>query len=314
MRLCAYWDCMEVVDEGMSFCREHGRMLNRQLIDKCPKCGRYKDSRQKFCPDCNYGRPVADWKVSSRNLEEVSEYLEPASQQNPVNAYGNSSSALTRSGASPPARGEALCPSCGSANLTYKEVFDYYRCNACDTTFVTPVYSYGEAGFKSGGSPPPQPVNRQNVIQPPVQQPQYRREQYYTQQPPPPQQQPPPQWQDPRIQQQPAQWLGSYAQQPPIQWQEPQIQPLPVQREETHAPAKKSPWPLSSGKIPNLDIMRRHELEERAINQRAIKTPGEKSNLGWIYLLVVVCIIALIALLGWFFFNEQILSALDSLI
>jgi hypothetical protein len=91
------------------------------------------------------------------------------------------------------------------------------------------------------------------------------------------------------------------------------MQPLPVQREEPHPPVKQSAWQLSSGKIPNLDIMRRHELEERAINQRAIKTPGEKSNLGWIYLLVVVCIMALIALLGWFFFNEHILSAIDSL-
>jgi hypothetical protein len=91
------------------------------------------------------------------------------------------------------------------------------------------------------------------------------------------------------------------------------MQPLPVQREETRAPVKKSQLSLSSGKIPNLDIMRRHELEERAMNQRAIKTPGQKSNLGWIYLLIVVCVIALIALLGWFFFNEHILSAIDSL-
>ncbi|HEY93437.1 MAG TPA: hypothetical protein G4O15_00670 [Dehalococcoidia bacterium] len=303
---------MEEVDEGMSFCREHGRMLNRQLIDKCPKCGRYKDSRQKHCPDCNYGRPVADWKVSSRNLEEVTEYIEPASPRESSTSHGNSGSAVTPSHTSPPARGEAMCPSCGSANLTYKEVFDYFRCNACDTTFVTPVYSYGEAGFKPGGALP-QPASRQNVIQPPVQQPQYRREEHYVQQPPPPQP-PPAQWQDPRFQQQPPQWLGSYAQQPPVQWQESQVQPLPVQREETRTPTRKSPWPLSSGKIPNLDIMRRHELEERAMNQRAIKTQGQKSNLGWIYLLVVVCIIALIALLGWFFFNEHILSAIDTIL
>ncbi len=296
----------------MSFCREHGRMLNRQLIDKCPKCGRYKDSRQKHCPDCNYGRPVADWKVSSRNLEEVTEYIEPTSTLEPVINHETPTSAQTPSSTSPPARGAAMCPSCGASNLTYKEVFDYFRCNACDTTFVTPVYSYGEAGFKSGGTSPPQSVNRQNFIQPPVQQPQYRREAQYIQQPPTPQP-PQPQWYEPRVQQQPAQWLGSYAQQPPVQWQEPQIQPLPIQREEPRSTVKKSPWHLSSGKIPNLDIMRRHELEERAINQRAIKTPGQKSNLGWIYLLIVICIIALIALAGWFFFNEYILSALDSI-
>ncbi|UCD09656.1 MAG: hypothetical protein JSU79_03160 [Dehalococcoidales bacterium] len=310
---------MEEVDEGMSFCRDHGRMLNRQLIDKCPKCGRYKDARQKHCPDCNYGRPVADWKVSSRNLEEVTEYIEPAPPPEPVVSSGNPVSDLPSSTTSQPARGEAMCPSCGSVDLAYKEVFDYFRCNACDTTFVTPVYSYGETGFTSGGTPP-QPVNRQNVIKPPVQQPRYRREEPYIQQPPQPQPPPPPpppqpptQWQDPRVQQQPSQWLGTYAQQPPVQWQEPQVQPPPVQREEPRPPAKKSPWPLSSGKIPNLDIMRRHELEERAINQRAIKTQGQKSNLGWIYLLIVICIIALIALLGWFFLNDQILSVIDSI-
>ena len=310
MRLCAFWDCMEEVDEGMSFCRDHGRMLNRQLIDKCPKCGRYKDSRQKFCPDCNYGRPVADWKVASRNLEEVPEYIEPDSRKDPVVRYENSSPTSTNA-SKPPARGEAMCPSCGSTTLVYKEVFDYFRCNSCDTTFVTPVYSYGEAGFKFGGAHPPQSVNQQNIIQPPVQQPQYRREESHIQQPPPPQ--PPSNWQNPRGQQQSPQWLGSYVQPPPTPWQEPQVQALPIQREETRSSVKKSPWPLSTGKIPNLDNMRRNELEERAMNQRAIKAAGQKSNLGWVYLLVVICIIALIALLGWFFFNEQILSLLNSL-
>jgi hypothetical protein len=48
-------------------------------------------------------------------------------------------------------RGEPLCPRCGSSDLTYKNVFDYYKCNKCDTTFITPVYSYGEdiRGFES---------------------------------------------------------------------------------------------------------------------------------------------------------------------
>ncbi len=40
-------------------------------------------------------------------------------------------------------RGEAQCPRCGSNNLTYKNVFDYYKCNDCRITFITPVYSYG---------------------------------------------------------------------------------------------------------------------------------------------------------------------------
>ncbi|MFC2038324.1 hypothetical protein ACFLUG_00935 [Chloroflexota bacterium] len=41
-------------------------------------------------------------------------------------------------------RGEPLCPRCGSADLTYKNVFDYYKCNDCRITFITPVYSYGD--------------------------------------------------------------------------------------------------------------------------------------------------------------------------
>jgi len=38
---------------------------------------------------------------------------------------------------------EALCPRCGSTNLTYKNVFDYFKCNACKHTFITPKYVYG---------------------------------------------------------------------------------------------------------------------------------------------------------------------------
>jgi len=41
-------------------------------------------------------------------------------------------------------RGDAQCPRCGSNNLTYKNVFDYYKCNDCRITFITPVYSYGD--------------------------------------------------------------------------------------------------------------------------------------------------------------------------
>ncbi len=301
MRLCAYWDCMEEVDEGMSFCREHGRMLNRQLIDKCPKCGRYKDIRQKFCPDCNYGRPVADWKVASRNLDEVNEYVEPPSQAEQVNAYEQSTPELTGSGVQPPARGEAMCPSCGSSNLTYKNVFDYYRCDDCETTFITPVYSYGEAGYKPEGAAPSQPANRQNVIEAPGRQtppPPPRRQEPRVQQPQQPQP-PPVQWQAPPVQPQPAQW-----QEPPVQ---------PQQWEEPAVPVQRTRRAISFGKIPNLDIMRRHDVENRLLNLKALKMQGQGGKLGWVYLVVVLCIVALLALLGWVFFNEQITSAIGTI-
>ena len=38
---------------------------------------------------------------------------------------------------------EALCPRCESSNLTYKNVFDYFKCNDCKHTFITPKYIYG---------------------------------------------------------------------------------------------------------------------------------------------------------------------------
>ena len=153
MRLCAFWDCTMEVDEGMSFCREHGVKLNRQQIDPCPKCGRYKDTRYELCPDCQYGRPVADWKVSSRNLD-AGEHTEPVYLEEPSGGDQEPevSSDFSRRGASMYARGEATCPSCGSTSLTYKSVFSYFRCNDCETTFITPVYSYGERREKMGSS------------------------------------------------------------------------------------------------------------------------------------------------------------------
>lgn len=39
-------------------------------------------------------------------------------------------------------RPETLCPRCGSSDLTYKNVFDYFKCNSCKHTFITPKYVY----------------------------------------------------------------------------------------------------------------------------------------------------------------------------
>jgi len=151
MRLCAYWDCTREVEEGMSFCREHGQKLNKQQIDKCPKCGRYKDIRYEMCPDCLYGRPVAEWKVASRDLESGT-YVEPSNTEETRNENERARNLREwdRTGAQMSVRGEATCPSCGSISLTYKSVFGYYRCNDCNTTFITPVYNYGEQGRRPG--------------------------------------------------------------------------------------------------------------------------------------------------------------------
>lgn len=60
-------------------------------------------------------------------------------------------------------RPETLCPRCGSSDLTYKNVFDYFKCNACKHTFITPKYVYdsgeSQAGDESGPASELRPVN-----------------------------------------------------------------------------------------------------------------------------------------------------------
>lgn len=258
MRLCAYWDCMEEVDEGMSFCREHGKKLNRQLIDKCPKCGRYKDVRQDTCPDCRYGRPVADWKVASRNLEDA-EYNEPVQESRPnIPPESIPARGFDKRGASMFVRGEALCPSCGSPDLTYKSVFEYFRCNNCETTFITPVYSYGETRQKAGGLESSQAISNQL-------------------------------------------------------FNETRAEPRPVVRQEpvmpVNQPVVRQPVQMES----TMDVVNRQREEDRALSFRALRMRGQGGSLGWVYLVIVICIIALIALLCWLLFNEQIGSFLNGL-
>ena len=45
---------------------------------------------------------------------------------------------------------ETLRPRCGSSDLTYKNVFDYFKCNSCKHTFITPKYVYDSGEVLSG--------------------------------------------------------------------------------------------------------------------------------------------------------------------
>ena len=132
MNICAYWDCASEIDEEMSFCHEHGLKMDKGLIDQCPRCGRYKDKRYTLCPDCRYGRPIADWKISSRTVK-TGGYAQPEHSEK-----------WDKKGLIMYSRGEARCPSCGSSNLVYKSVFEYFKCNKCKSTFITPVYNHAE--------------------------------------------------------------------------------------------------------------------------------------------------------------------------
>jgi ribosomal protein L37AE/L43A len=44
-------------------------------------------------------------------------------------------------------RGAALCPRCGSPNLSYNKMYKTWRCNRCESSFPTP--SYGARGKPS---------------------------------------------------------------------------------------------------------------------------------------------------------------------
>jgi transposase-like protein len=40
-------------------------------------------------------------------------------------------------------RGTALCPFCGSPNVSYNQVFKSFRCNRCEKSFPSPSYGSG---------------------------------------------------------------------------------------------------------------------------------------------------------------------------
>jgi hypothetical protein len=268
MRLCAYWDCREEVSEGVSFCREHGRRLNRQLIDKCPKCGRYKDTRIKFCPDCTYGRPVAEWKISNRNLDKVTKYIDPTF---PIEPVKKSEFSIRQPDID---KGEPVCPGCGSSNLTYKTAFDYYRCEDCEITFVTPVYNYGKTDSSHSG-------NRDFHSESQVAQPPVRRE--------------------------PA---TKRREQPTVRREQIYQEDMPERRNE---PVRQhNPKPVYMGNDLNLNLMRRHQVDDGTLNTKTLKAK-KGGKLGWIYLLVVLCVVGLAALIGWVFMNEQISRVLKDL-
>lgn len=56
--VCEYWDCRKVASEEDTFCSEHKKMWEEGLLDKCPRCGRMKDSVYYLCLDCYVGRKI----------------------------------------------------------------------------------------------------------------------------------------------------------------------------------------------------------------------------------------------------------------
>lgn len=61
---CGYWDCDKRIPDDSFLCDTHYEAWVNGLIDRCPKCGRFKDVMYQQCLDCYIGRPVARWEPS----------------------------------------------------------------------------------------------------------------------------------------------------------------------------------------------------------------------------------------------------------
>ena len=49
---CKFWNCNRSIRPGHFLCPEHYEGWQDYEIDKCPKCGRYKDEEYDMCLDC----------------------------------------------------------------------------------------------------------------------------------------------------------------------------------------------------------------------------------------------------------------------
>ncbi|MFC1943108.1 GIY-YIG nuclease family protein [Chloroflexota bacterium] len=62
--ICGYWDCAKLIPDDSFLCDAHYEAWVSGLIDRCPKCRRFKDVMYQQCLDCYFGRPVAQWEPS----------------------------------------------------------------------------------------------------------------------------------------------------------------------------------------------------------------------------------------------------------
>lgn len=70
---CAFWDCAEPITSNHLLCYDH--FLDREdgLINECPRCNRFKDSRFELCLDCKQSIPIG----KSRDQKQPEPSYEP---------------------------------------------------------------------------------------------------------------------------------------------------------------------------------------------------------------------------------------------
>ena len=59
---CGYWDCDKRLRDNQFLCEEHHQDWEEGTLDRCPKCGRFKDMQYYLCLDDYYGRRVTRWE------------------------------------------------------------------------------------------------------------------------------------------------------------------------------------------------------------------------------------------------------------
>ena len=59
--VCAYVGCKTRIPPRHFLCSEHYEDWQDELINQCPKCGRFKDAQYNLCSACYYHRPTSRW-------------------------------------------------------------------------------------------------------------------------------------------------------------------------------------------------------------------------------------------------------------
>ena len=59
---CGHWDCDKRLRDNQFLCEEHHQDWEEGTLDRCPKCGQFKDMQYYLCLDDYYGRRVARWE------------------------------------------------------------------------------------------------------------------------------------------------------------------------------------------------------------------------------------------------------------
>ena len=70
LKHCLYAGCKKTIPSNHYLCTEHYEDLQSELIDQCPKCGRFKIIDYKYCADCRFGRPVKNLSSPIKALIE----------------------------------------------------------------------------------------------------------------------------------------------------------------------------------------------------------------------------------------------------